>query len=184
MFKPLVTLTVIAATLAISPLALAQATHGNPDRPMARGEAPMMWGEGAPRDGARAKKRFDALWKELGLTADQKKKVQAQRKQDLPQIKERYKAMWNEHQVMLDLMANSSADDAALRGQFEKIQAAKRQAEAAHLDHMLALRAILTPEQRQKFYSNRRAMGMMGGMMGPGSGMMGVGESWTDLNKK
>lgn len=184
MLKPLVTMTLIAANLAFAPVALAQTATGSPDRPMMRGDHPMMLGDGPRRDGARAQKRFHAMWKELGLTAEQKKKMEALHKQDLPKMQDRYKTMWTEHQAMLDLMASPSADDAALRAQFEKIKEAKRQAEAVHLDYMLAMRLILTAEQRKKFYSNRRAMGMMGGMMGPGSGMMGVGESWTDLDKK
>lgn len=104
------------------------------------------------------------MWKGLNLTPAQQQKVKDLQKQDRPQMKDAVKAMRTEMKALMALYSDPNADDAKLKAQHDKVQAAMAQVMNLHFDHMLAVRAILTPEQRKKFSSGRmkgHAMGTM-----------------------
>lgn len=165
MLKSLTAMAVLLANLGIAPWALAQAPSASPDHPMMKGDHSMMYGEGP-----RMKHMDERMWKKLGLSPEQKKKMDELHQQDLPKLKDLAKAVRTEHKSLMELFSSPKADDAAIKAQFDKLHAAKTQASTAHFNHMLAMRAILNPEQRQKFYGPRMSKMMDDGCCSEGEG--------------
>ena len=111
--------------------------------------------EGGPRDGAG---RIERLTEELDLSKAQVKQLKA--------INEKYKdTMKTERQAVkaatkdLNETLRSAAGDAEVRAKFEALQAAGQKAAELRFEKVMAVRAILTQEQRAKF----KGMKMWGG---------------------
>lgn len=102
------------------------------------------------------------LWQGLQLTGAQQQKVKQLRTQSEGKQVEAWKAVKTERKSLMVLFGDANADEARLRAQHDKVIAAATQAMKLHFDHMLAVRAILTPEQRMKFSTQRmKHRGMM-----------------------
>jgi len=120
---------------------------------------------------------MDAMWHKLGLAADQKKQLEDLHKKQGPEMAEGKKALMKEVHTMADLFADPSATDAQLQTEYDKLQKAADADMKLYYQHLMAMRAIMTPEQRKKFagmarhWIHMRHMGM--GMMGGHPGMMG-----------
>jgi Spy/CpxP family protein refolding chaperone len=105
---------------------------------------------------------------ELDLTADQKKK--------LAEIKKTFKTNEPKHDAMraaheeLKAALQGTASDAEVKKKFEAMKAAHDAFMEARFEKVLAIRAILTPEQRAKF------KGLRGPGHGPDDGPGGPGD--------
>ena len=108
--------------------------------------------------------------RDLNLTADQKAKMKAIRAKYAPQMK----AAREKAKPDFDAMkaARASHDTAAMRAARAKLQADMAPTQNVMKQQMAEMRAILTPEQQQKFDSaSARMKGHMGGRgFGPGMG--------------
>ena len=91
-----------------------------------------------------------AQWlRELNLSADQVQKIQAIRDQYHARLSEQRRAVQQAQQELQQLMdSNASAEQ--VRQKFDQVQSLKRRLGETRMDSMLAIRAVLTPEQRQK----------------------------------
>lgn len=106
--------------------AIAQNTEGRPERGKAR------------------------LIQELNLTPDQTQRLQAIQDQYQDQISQRKQAARQARQELVDLMAGT-ASESQVREKYRQVEALKQQAEDTRFDSLLAMREVLTPEQRRQF---------------------------------
>lgn len=90
------------------------------------------------------------IFKELNLTADQKEKLKKLREESKAGHKDERKKMRSEAKAFKDKMAGNASDD-ELRKEFAKAQEKRAEMAKSRFEHMLKVRAILTPEQRKKF---------------------------------
>jgi periplasmic protein CpxP/Spy len=103
-----------------------------------------------PPEGGRgygSKQRKDFM-KDLNLSSEQQTKIKAirdQNKQDTQGLREQLKTL---HQQMKSLGVNSTDDQ--LRQQHEQVKNLRQQLEDKRFEEMLAIRKVLTPEQRAK----------------------------------
>lgn len=93
---------------------------------------------------------FGANFKELNLTADQKAKLKKLREESKKEKNEDSAKMKEEGKAFREKMAGTASDD-ELRKDFEKLQSKRAEMGKERFEHMLKVRAILTPEQRKKF---------------------------------
>lgn len=99
---------------------------------------------------------FGHMWggkgtfKELNLTNEQKEKLKNLRKESKDDRKEDFQKMRAESEAFRKKMASNAADD-ELRKDFAEQQKKRSEFAKQRFEHMLKVRAILTPEQRQKF---------------------------------
>ncbi len=91
-----------------------------------------------------------AQWlRELNLSADQVQRIQAIRDQYHAQLSGQRRAVQQAQQELQQLVdSNASAEQ--IRQKFDQVQTLKRQLNETRMESMLAIRAVLTPEQRQK----------------------------------
>lgn len=108
-----------------------------------------------------------AMMKELNLTPEQKEKLKAIRSQNKGDRKENRQEM-KKLREELETAMRGSASDSELKSKFEAIQKKQQEFAKERFEHVLAIRAILTPEQRAKFKGMGPGMGHGG--MGPGMG--------------
>jgi Spy/CpxP family protein refolding chaperone len=86
---------------------------------------------------------------QLNLTDEQKQKLQAIQTQYKDQISQRKQAVRQATQELRDLMAgNASADE--IRAKHRQVQELRQQMEEVSFESMLAMREVLTPEQRSQ----------------------------------
>lgn len=127
----------------------------------------------------------DNLMEQLNLSADQKQRMESIRNQYKDQIRQRQDAVRKARQEMKTMM-DGNASTAQIRTQHEQISALQQQLMSTRMEMMLAMREVLTPEQRARMaelmkqrreqMSNRRGQrggGQNGGMQGPGGPGMG-----------
>ncbi len=103
---------------------------------------------------------------ELDLTKEQKSQLKEMREKNREQHRARREAMDAAREEMEQAL-KSDASDKQLREKFEKLEKLQSEFAKERFDHILAIRAILTPEQRAKF------RGMGGGPGERGEGRMG-----------
>lgn len=98
------------------------------------------------------------LMQDLNLTPEQIKQMQAIQSQYRDQISQRRQAAKQAQQELLDLMAGT-ASETQVREKYRQVETLKQQASQLRFDSMLAMREVLTPEQRRQFgerVQNRR----------------------------
>ncbi len=98
------------------------------------------------------------LIQELNLTPEQTQQLQAIQNQYQDQVSQRQQAARQARQELLDLMAGT-ASEAQVREKYRQVETLKQQASQIRFDSMLAMREVLTPEQRRQFaerMENRR----------------------------
>ena len=89
------------------------------------------------------------LFEQLNLSADQKQKMQAVRDRYKDQISQRMQAMRQAREEMETMM--SGTDNASqIREKHRQIMGLRQQLEEVKLESMLAMREVLTSEQRSK----------------------------------
>jgi protein CpxP len=129
-FRALLTLVLVASPL----FAQAQAHEGR---------------EG--REGGRA--RMMSFFKELDLSEQQREQLRELRqanKGDKEARQKKREAMRKQREEFQSLLASEAATDAQLRSAFTKLQEERQSLATDGFDKLLAIRRILTPEQRKK----------------------------------
>ena len=103
--------------------------------------------DGAPPAG----RHFKKMATELGLSAQQQQDVKAVFAKNRPQAEPLMKQLKTEHRSLRALIQADAVDDAAIRAQSAKVAAVEADlaVQGAHVGQQV--RAILTPEQIQKF---------------------------------
>jgi Spy/CpxP family protein refolding chaperone len=134
----------LAATLTLAGADGECGEHGH-DGPRHGDRGPGMHGDrhGGGESGMRLRKQLD----ELNLSADQKKKVDAIFE---TAKKERDGDLRAEYGKLHELLEQEKPDSKAVDAQVEKIGEMKTEQHKAMLKTLLAVRAELTPEQREK----------------------------------
>ena len=101
----------------------------------------------------KGKGHWKQMMKELDLTEDQKVKMKALKKSkpDHKASRENMKKLKDQLKAAL----KSDTSDADLIKMHGEIQTARNKKATERFNHMLAVRAILTPEQREKFHEMR-----------------------------
>ena len=103
---------------------------------------------GAPPD---APNRGGPGWlRDLNLNPDQVQKIQAIRSQYKDQLAQRRQAARQAHQELRVLMAGDASTD-AVRQKYNQVKTLKQELADAQFDSMLAMREVLTVEQRRQF---------------------------------
>ncbi|MES2854273.1 MAG: Spy/CpxP family protein refolding chaperone [Bdellovibrionota bacterium] len=95
-------------------------------------------------------KGFMKAMEELDLTADQKKKLKEMRAGNKDAMSAKRDAMKAAHEDLKTALQGTASDE-DVKKKFETMRAASEDFMRARFDKVLAVRAILTPEQRAKF---------------------------------
>lgn len=90
------------------------------------------------------------LLKELDLTSEQQQRLQAIRLQYHNEISQRQQELGQSAQDLGELMAGTASID-QIRTQHEEVQTISHQLEELRFESLLAMREVLTPQQRQRF---------------------------------
>jgi protein CpxP len=101
----------------------------------------------AQQQGAKPQAGKDNLFQQLNLTPEQKAKIDSIRAQSKDQSTNQHKAFQQAEQELRTLMA-SNADPNQIRDKHNQIMAMKQQLENSQFENMLAIRNVLTPQQR------------------------------------
>jgi periplasmic protein CpxP/Spy len=88
--------------------------------------------------------------RDLNLTPEQLKRLQAVRQQYNAQLSQKAENLKQARQEMVQLMAGTATDQ-QLRAKFGQIEALHQEVAKLRFDSMLAMRSLLTPEQRRQF---------------------------------
>lgn len=106
-----------------------------------------MGNEGQPPAGHHFKK----MTKELNLTSQQQDSIKAIFEKNRPQVKAQMQQMKSERQALHALIQADTIDDAAIRAQSAKVAAIQADLAVQRAHSSQEIRALLTPEQVQKF---------------------------------
>lgn len=98
----------------------------------------------AKRDG----KHLERMTQELGLSVEQQTKIKALHQGE--QIKAQREVMRNAHDELEQAM-KSAATDEEIRAKYSNLEKAQAEFSKLRFEKVLAIRAILTPEQRLNF---------------------------------
>ncbi|WP_293247838.1 MULTISPECIES: Spy/CpxP family protein refolding chaperone [unclassified Microcoleus] len=93
----------------------------------------------------------NALFEKLNLSADQKQKMQAVRDRYKDQVSERMQAIRQARQELETMMSSSTTNTSQMRDKHRQIMGLRQQLEEVQFEGMLAMRELLTPEQRSQF---------------------------------
>jgi Spy/CpxP family protein refolding chaperone len=103
--------------------------------------------------------RMEKLMRELQLSNDQIQRIKKIRQDSQSKMKERRFALKTAKQELKTLMNNSSATNEQLRQKRREVQGLHQQVADLNFENTLAIRNVLTPEQRvklQRFMQQRR----------------------------
>ena len=108
-------------------------------------------GSPMPEPPDRPNKPMGGAWlkKELGLTPEQAQKMQAILDRDKSQIQQRVQAMKQAQRELRNLMAGSASQE-EVRAKYRQVESLRQEVDRLRFDSMLAVREILTLEQRKK----------------------------------
>jgi periplasmic protein CpxP/Spy len=128
-------------------------------------------GPGGPGGHGDRKGRMMEMMKDLNLTPEQQKKMKEVNEQKHAVMQEKRKAMQAAREDLHNTLKGTASDDEAKK-KFEVLEKAQDEFARARFDHVLAVRGILTPEQRTKFHDKMKdKMGRHGrGMHGEDDG--------------
>lgn len=117
----------------------------------------------------------------LNLTDAQKTKIQQLRNQTSVKAREIRQKLVTTRQEMKDLMFDPSASDDAIRSKRKDVRKMQDQSDEVMIEDFLAIRAVLTPEQRKRLpeikpVGPRRAVAGRGSMPPPPPGAHPPGE--------
>jgi len=105
-----------------------------------------------------AQNRRGNIFRELNLSPEQTRQIQAIRSRYKGQIEQRQQRSRQAQQQLRSLMAGDASAE-QVRQQFRQVQAARQDLAEVQFNSFLEIRAILTPQQRRKFaeiMENRR----------------------------
>ena len=101
----------------------------------------------AQQQGSKTHREKDNLFDKLNLSPEQKAKIESIRTQSKEQSTRQLEAFKKAEQELRTLMA-SNADSNQIRDKHNQIMTMKQQLENSQFETMLAIRDVLTPEQR------------------------------------
>jgi Spy/CpxP family protein refolding chaperone len=105
-----------------------------------------------------AERQRGDIFRELNLSPEQTRQIQAIRDRYQGQLEQHKRAMRQEQQQLRSLMAGNASTE-QIREQFRQLQAARQTLSEVQFNSFLEIRAVLTPQQRRKFaeiMGNRR----------------------------
>lgn len=117
----------------------------------------------------------ERMLKDLGLSAAQLEQVSTLKQQMKTATKPLHDDLKALHEQMLELWKVDAPDRAAILRLHAEIDAVRAKLQVAHIDHRLAVHAILTPEQRAKAAERMDRKGFGRGGRGVGAGPGGAG---------
>lgn len=100
----------------------------------------------------------EQLIQNLNLTPEQTQQIQTIQNQYQNQISQRKQVVRQARQELLELMAGT-ASESQVRQKYRQVETLKQQVSEVRFDSILAMREVLTPEQRRQFaeqMQNRR----------------------------
>jgi protein CpxP len=106
-----------------------------------RGDRGPGFGPGEPGE------RAERLFEELDLTEAQVEQIRSLRQAARDEMQDLHETLWTERETLHDLMAGE-ATEAELRAKHDEIQTLHREVADQRFENMLAVREVLTPEQR------------------------------------
>ena len=92
--------------------------------------------------------REGGLFDQLNLSADQKQKMQGVRDRYKDQVSQKIQAVRQARQELETMMSNPTANASQMREKYRQIMGLRQQLEEAQFESTLAMREVLTPEQR------------------------------------
>jgi Spy/CpxP family protein refolding chaperone len=95
------------------------------------------------------------LFQELNLTPEQTQQIEAIQNQYQDQISQRRQAVRQARQELVELMA-STASQNQIREKYRQVETLKQQVADIKFESMLAMREVLTPEQRRQFAERKQ----------------------------
>ena len=138
---------VMGVLVIVTPLAIAhlgppqlQAQQLSPREGPAAGERP---NPGRPR-------RRGRILQQLNLTQEQTQQLWAVRSQYQPQIRD-HAQKTRAAQAELRQLLGSTASESEIKAKFQQVQQLRQTQQEVRMESILAMREILTPEQRQTF---------------------------------
>lgn len=121
------------------------------------------------------------FFQKLNLTPEQKEKLKAQRESRKEAVKAVHKELKTKMQALHEEIAKPVTDRAKINGQVAEVNTLKGQIFAQHIEGILGMKEILTPEQFAQLQADRkdRRSGKHGGWgkhhkEGPGEGFGGA----------
>ena len=90
------------------------------------------------------------LFEKLNLSADQKQKMQAVRDRYKDQVSQRMQAVRQARQELEAMMSSTTANASQIRDKHRQIMGLRQQLEEVQFESTLAMRDVLTPEQRSQ----------------------------------
>ncbi|MEG4323024.1 MULTISPECIES: Spy/CpxP family protein refolding chaperone [unclassified Microcoleus] len=103
--------------------------------------------ENANRSGG----KVGGMFEKLNLSADQKQKMQAVRDRYKDQVSQRMQAVRQARKELEAMMSSSTANASLMRDKHRQIMGLRQQLEEVQFESTLAMRDVLTPEQRSQF---------------------------------
>ncbi len=95
----------------------------------------------------------------LGLTPEQKQRIQGMREQLGPKTRELRKTLNAKRMELRDMMFEASAGDDQVRAKRKEVRQLQDKVEEMQINDFLAIRSVLTPDQRQKLTDLKPAGG-------------------------
>lgn len=92
----------------------------------------------------------EGLMKELNLTPQQMQQMQEIRRQNKAKVEQSASTLRQAKQELTQLMAGDASTD-QIRQKYQQVETLRQQMADLRFENMLAMREILTPEQRSKF---------------------------------
>lgn len=92
----------------------------------------------------------EGILQQLNLTPDQFKQLSAVRRQYQPSIRDRAKIVRTSQAELRRVLA-SSASEAEVKQKYQQVQQLRQELQQLRFESLLAMRQILTPQQRQAF---------------------------------
>lgn len=111
----------------------------------------------------------------LGLTEPQKTKIQAMRQQTKLKLRDIKKGVAEKQMNMRNLMFSPDASEAQIRGARRELRTLQDQMDETNLNDLLAIRSLLTPEQKKKLPDCMPGRGRGAGGPGGAGGPAGPG---------
>lgn len=88
----------------------------------------------------------------LDLTPQQQEQLKALREQMLAQSREAWQSLHTERAALAELLVADAPEPAAITARIDALMAAQRLTQERLVEHLLAEKALLRPEQRAAFY--------------------------------
>ncbi|MCY7393410.1 MAG: Spy/CpxP family protein refolding chaperone [Leptolyngbyaceae cyanobacterium CAN_BIN12] len=124
----------------------------------------------SPRQFPRLARKENWL-QELNLSKEQIQKIQQIRRQYQARLTRQRQSVKQAQQSLKDMMASGNTSSEQIRQKFSQVQTLQQTLADTRMESMLAIRSVLTIEQRQKLTELMRQPGKPGRGRGRGSGL-------------